>query len=250
MTSSGGRRVLRKLVLVTGSATGIGRATALEFAANGWDVMCHYHASREKVESLAQSLDELGAEATLVQADLKNPVDLQRLLEEIKILRPDSLINNAGAYLHQLHFSQLSLESLADTFALNAFSPILIAAACFEILAAKGEGRIVNVSSIAAKYGGSATSLDYGCAKRALEGLTLTLGREGAPRGVLVNTVRPGVISTEFQTKFPKDMEKRSRLIPMGRPGLPGEVAKVIYFLGSFENTYVTSQVFTVSGGE
>jgi len=250
MTLSGSRTPQRKVVLVTGSATGIGRATALEFARDGWDVVCHYRASLDKAESLAQSVRELGCKATLVQADLRNPDDIERLLGELDSLRPSSLVNNAGAYLHQLPFGQLTLKELTATFTVNTFAPVLIAARCFEHMAADGGGRIVNVSSVAAKYGGSATSLDYGCAKRALEGVTLTLGREGAARGVLVNTVRPGVIETDFLTGFSKDMTARTRLIPMGRRGHPHEVAKAVHFLGSYENTYMTSQVFAVSGGE
>lgn len=111
-------------------------------------------------------------------------------------------------------------------------------------------GRIVNISSIVAKYGGSANSLAYGCSKRALEGLTKILAREGAGYNILVNTIRPGVIDTVFHRKFPKDMDKRIAMIPVKRMGRPMDVAGMVYFLGSEKNNFITNQVVTVSGGE
>ena len=111
-------------------------------------------------------------------------------------------------------------------------------------------GRIVNISSIAAKYGSSSSSMHYGCSKLALEGISKTLAREGAKDNVLVNTVRPGVIDTEFHKKFPKNMEKRISMIPAQRIGKPSEVADIVYYLGSEANTFITNETITVAGGE
>ncbi len=132
----------------------------------------------------------------------------------------------------------------------NVFAAIAIAGRVFPGMQERGFGRIVNISSVAAKFGGSSHSLHYGCSKRALEGLTRTLAREGAAGNVLVNTVRPGVIDTDFHKRFPKDMARRIAMIPVRRMGTPDEVADMVFFLGSGHNTFITNQTLAVSGGE
>jgi NAD(P)-dependent dehydrogenase (short-subunit alcohol dehydrogenase family) len=132
----------------------------------------------------------------------------------------------------------------------NTFAPILLTANIFMRMKEKSFGRIINISSIAAKYGGSGYSMHYGCSKLALEGLTKTLSREGAEYNVLVNTIRPGVIDTEFHKKYPKDMEKRIAMIPLKRMGTPKDVADMVYYLGSDENKFITNETIAISGGE
>jgi 3-oxoacyl-[acyl-carrier protein] reductase len=150
----------------------------------------------------------------------------------------------------QKHFDELKLEDLEKVFGVNAFAPILIISAIYQNMARRKFGRIVNISSIAAKYGGSKVSLPYGSAKMALEGLTRTIAKEGARVNVLANTIRPGVVNTEFHQKFKKNMTARIKLIPMKRMGTPEEVAELAYFLGSDKNTFITNETIAVSGGE
>ena len=102
----------------------------------------------------------------------------------------------------------------------------------------------------AAKYGGSSYSMHYGCSKLAIEGVTKTLAKEGAEYNVFVNTVRAGVIDTEFHKKFPKDMKKRIEIIPLKKMGSPHDIADMVYYLGSDKNNYITNETITIAGGE
>ncbi len=237
-------------VLITGGASGIGRAIALIFAQNGWDIVCHYHASEKKASDLKAEVDRLKRNCLIIQADLSTKTGIEHLIKKVKKLDINCLINNAGSYITQKPFDTLSFNDILQTFSINTFCPILLTAAIFSKMKKEKFGRIVNISSIAAKYGGSSQSLHYGCSKSALEGITKTLAREGAKYNILVNTIRPGVIDTEFHTKHPKNMKKRIAMIPLKRIGTPEDVAHLTYFLGSEMNSYITNEIVTVAGGE
>ena len=239
-----------KTVFITGAASGIGRATAIVFARRGWDVVGHYFSSRKYAMSLVSEVQGFGRNCEVIQGDLCSDRGIAAIIETVRSFRIDSLINNAGSYVVQKHFTGLTYETLLKVFTLNTFAPILLSAAVFEEMKKNGFGRIVNISSIAAKYGGSAFSVHYGCSKRALEGLSQTLSREGAAHNVLVNTIRPGVIDTDFHKKHPKNMDDRIDMIPLKRMGTADEVAVSAYQLGSEINTFITNETIAVSGGE
>lgn len=240
----------RKLLLITGGASGIGLAILRRFVAEGWDVLCHYHSNKEKARQVQDETLALGVGCELIQADLSSEEGIGHLVNSVKSRAVDSLINNAGSYIVQKHFSKMTTADLSQSFLLNLAAPFLISSALFPAMCSRGFGRIVNISSIAAKYGGASFSMHYGCFKRGLEGSTLTLAREGAAQGVLVNTIRPGVIDTSSHQKYPKDMRARLELIPVKRMGSANEVAELVYYLGSELNTYITGQTVAVSGGE
>ena len=239
-----------RTVLVTGGAAGIGRAIVSMYALNGWNVICHYFSSHEKANSVKHEIDNIGRRCKLIQSDLSSVEGIDGFIKKIKHLKIDALINNAGTYVNQKYFGELEYADLLETFTLNTFAPILLSSFVFEEMKKRGFGRIVNISSIAAKYGGSSHSVHYGCSKRALEGLTRTLAREGAPYKILVNTIRIGVIDTDFHAKYPKDMRKRIAMIPLKRMGTPAEVAEMVYFIGSEKNTFIANEIVTISGGE
>lgn len=244
------RKNVKRTVLVTGSSGGIGRKIAIRFAKEGWSLLCHYNSSRLKAEELKKSIEKLGADCCLIKADFSSKKEINAFIKKIKGVKLDSLVNNAGAYLANKDFSKLTIEDITATFTVNVFVPMLLAANVFGRMKENGFGRIVNISSIAAKYGGSSQSLDYGCSKLALEGVTKTLARAGAEFNVLVNTIRPGVIDTGFHKKFPKDMIKRIQMIPLKRMGTPQDLQEIIYFLGSDKNNFITNETIAVSGGE
>lgn len=239
-----------KTVLVTGSSGGIGRAISLRFAEEGWNVLCHYRSSDKKALELKKNINDLGADCRILKVDLSSKSELKNFVKEIRKIGIDSLINNAASHVKSAHYSELTADILEDTFMINTFAPMLLASAVFERMKKRQFGRIVNISSIAAKYGGSEFSMHYGASKRALEGLTKTLAREGAPHNVLVNTIRPGVIDTDFYKKFPKDMKKRIAMIPMKRMGRPEDIAEMAYYFGSGKNSFITNQTITIAGGE
>lgn len=248
--SGGNGKQTNKTVLVTGATGDIGRAIVLQFAREGWDIIGQYHSSPAKADALKREVKKFGVGAFFVCADFFSEKELKRFVRQLKKYTIASLVNNAGGYVRSKHFSRLTIGDLRDTFMLNTFAPIVLTAHVFNQMKKRGYGRIVNVSSIAAKYGGSAHSLHYGCSKRALEGLTKTLAREGARHNVFVNTIRPGVIDTKFHKKFSKNMNARRRLIPVQRLGTPEDVAKTVFSLASDQNDFISNDIVTVAGGE
>ena len=239
----------RRTVLITGGASGVGLETTRQYAAMGWNVLCHYHLS-PNAATLHDEIKSHGGECQLIQGNLADPEQVQGIIEFLHDLPVDALVNNAGSYVISKKFCDLNLADLREVFQLNVFAPTLLSTFLFKKMCQNSFGRIVNISSIAAKYGGSANSLHYGQTKRALEGLTLTLGKLGASHNVLVNTVRPGIVDTAFHKKFPKDMTERVKMVPAGRMATAAEIAKIVVFLGSQDNTYITRDCITIAGGE
>jgi len=240
----------KRLLMVTGGATGIGLAILWRFVHEGWDVLCHYYSNKEQAIQVQDEVQGHGVGCDLIHADLSTEDGIKSLVESVRNRSVDVLVNNAGAYMVQKHFSEISLAELSNSFLLNLAAPFALSSALFPAMCCRGFGRIVNISSIAARYGGSAFSMHYGCLKRGLEGVTRTLAREGASQGVLVNTIRPGIIDTSFHKKYPKDMKARLKLIPAKRMGNAKDVAELAYYLGSEVNIYITGQTVAVSGGE
>lgn len=240
----------KKTVLVTGATSGIGTRTIIRFAENGWNLICHYHSSERKAKELSKTIERYGVNSCFLKADFLSEKQVSGFIKKLEKFTIDSLVNNAGTYVTSRHFSKLALSDMSKIFMINSFVPIMVSSRIFMRMKRRGFGRIVNISSIAAKYGGSARSMHYGCSKLALEGLTMTLAKEGARHNVLVNTVRPGVIDTDFHKRFPKDMKRRIDMVPLKRIGMPEEIADMAYYLGSEMNTYITNETITVAGGE
>jgi 3-oxoacyl-[acyl-carrier protein] reductase len=241
---------IKKTVLVTGATSDIGLSAAIKFAEEGWNVLCHYYSSKEKAIKLKMMIDNLAVSCHLLKADLSSTGQIRSFNNKLKEFKIDSLINNAGTYTVNKHFKELTIDDITSTFMVNTFAPMLLTSSIFMSMKGRRFGRIVNISSIAAKYGGSNYSMHYGCSKLALEGITKTLAREGAEHNVFVNTIRPGVIDTEFHKKFPKDMPNRIAKIPMKKIGTPDDIADMIYYLGSDMNRFITNEIITVAGGE
>ncbi len=241
---------MKKRVLITGISSKIGEAIALKYFENDWNIIGHYNSSNRTVDKLRTHLNKTKAEIEFIQADFTQKEDVERFLRYIKEREIDAYIGNAGTAFVKKHYTEISIEEINQTFMINVFIPIKIIAEVFGGMCKNKFGRVVNISSIAAKYGGSENTLHYGASKLALEGVTKTFAREGAIDNVLVNTIRPGFIDTDFHIKFPKNIKKRVSKIPMKRIGSPFEVAELVYYLGSEKNTYITNETITIAGGE
>lgn len=236
----------RKKVLITGAGTGIGLACVNKFLDDNWVVYAHYHRSCGDLKKIQQSV---GSKNLILQKfDFTNMTGIGKFISFIKGLDLDALVNNAALYdfSYQQKNRLKSLQMIATT---NMIVPLFIAETVLEKMKKKESGCIVNISSVAAKYGSNLKNVFYGMSKRGLEALTKSLARKGARYNVLVNTVRPGVTNTDFHKRTGKNLKIRKSLIPLKRMAQPKEIAHSIHFLCS-NNTFITNEILTVAGGE
>jgi 3-oxoacyl-[acyl-carrier protein] reductase len=163
----------------------------------------------------------------------------------------DGLVNNAGAPQGKNPFPEIAQDDWNQTLALNVEAPFFLSQEAYAFMESHGGGRIVNISSIGVKYGGSAGTIHYSMAKSALETLTVGMAKMGAAHNILVNTVRAGMTDTPFwQDKSPEEQDARMKLIPLGRIGKPEEIAEMVCFLLSSQASFISGQTIAVSGGE
>jgi len=252
MTADAGQ-VAGKRILVTGASSGIGAATAELLAAEGAVVGVHYHLKKADARKLIERIRLAGGRAEGFEADLLSREDRARVVPEAieRLGGLDGLVNNAGAIIGAVSFLELDEEAWSKTFVLNAESPFFLAQAAFRHMQKVGGGKIINISSVGVKFGGSPSTLHYSAAKMALEGVSAGLAKAGAQSQILVNAIRPGVIDTPFHIgKSGQEWDTRVSLIPLRRPGMPLDIARMILFLLSPAGDFITGQVFSVSGGE
>jgi len=237
----------KQIALVTGGSRGIGRAICLELAKSGAHVVVNFRSNKGAAEETLEFIKESGGTGETVCFDIANPEETERNIEAL-LTRHDTidiLVNNAGETADSL-FVLMSFEewmkvlntSLQGFY--NVTKPVLMK------MVGKKQGSIVTVSSVSAKLGHRGQT-NYSAAKAGLEGACRSLASEVARLGIRVNVVAPGLIETEMLQSVPRDMIKQ--IIPMGRIGLPEEVAKVVRFLCSEDASYITGQVISVNGG-
>ncbi|MHB1395230.1 MAG: 3-oxoacyl-[acyl-carrier-protein] reductase [Thermoleophilia bacterium] len=239
-----------QVALVTGAARGIGRATAEALAAAGASVAINYQSSREAAAALAASLGEMGAEVVLAQGDVSDAAQAAAIVETTEAaLGPITiLVNNAGLTRDGLlaRMSEEDFDAVIDTSLKGAF---LMSRAVARGMMKARAGNIINVSSVIGRRG-NAGQANYAAAKAGLIGLTKSLARELAPRGVRVNAVAPGYVVTDMTAQLPDEIKERIMTsTPLGRLATPEEVASVIVFLASPAAAYITGAVIPVDGG-
>ncbi len=238
---------------VTGSSTGIGRATGLKLAEEGCDVAVHYGSSEDEAREVAEGIAASGRDALLVRGDVAKAEDVQRMAREIEehYGRLDILINNAGSMVERAALEEMTEDVWDRIMDVNLKSVYLCSQAVLPMMKRQGKGRILNVSSIAARDGGSVNSLAYAAAKGGVSTMTRTMAKELAADGILVNAVAPGRIGTPFHDRFssPESREEKARAIPLKREGTPEEVAEAIVFLVAPGARYITGEVLEVNGG-
>lgn len=245
-----------KRALVTGASTGIGAAIAEHLARYGALVGVHYRNSREEAQAVVERVRHLSGWGELFQGDLLDAEVQQSLVDKFvtECGGIDILINNAGANYAYTHFSELDGKAWDNTFTLNVKAPFYLSGRAFQHMKESGGGRIVNISSVNVKYGGSAYNLHYGASKAALDNLTIGFAREGAKFNILVNSIRCGVIETLIHKKVKgytkKHFQRRVNMVPLKRAGKPIDIARMALFLASEAGNFITGEIFTVAGGD
>ncbi len=241
---------MSRTVLITGAATGIGRAAAGLFAADGYNVAVHYHTSVADATQLCEALGARGASALAVRADVADPGQVTAMAERVQeeFGRIDVLINNAGVAQQKL-FTDITAQDWDAMFDVNVKGVFHCCRAVLPGMVSRKSGSIVNVSSVWGLIGASC-EVHYSAAKAAVIGLTKALAKEVGPSGIRVNAVAPGVIATRMTAGLPEETIQALRSdTPLGVIGTPEDAAHAIYFLASDKARFVTGQVLSPNGG-
>ncbi|HBG26312.1 MAG: hypothetical protein A2Y10_01875 [Planctomycetes bacterium GWF2_41_51] len=241
-----------KKVLVTGSSSGIGAATAKMFAEQGCFVGVHYFRTPEGGEKTLAEVKKI-SNGCLLKADMRDKTQVFKMIEDFQKATGgiDVLVNNAGSLIARQFFADATEEYFDDAFATNVKSTFLATQAALEGLK-KTKGCIVNIGSIAGHVGGAGGGGIYAAAKAAVATMTIAMAKEFATFGIRVNSVLPGLIETRFHELF-STAERRAKVAketPMGRNGTAEDVAKAILFLASGEASgFITGEYLAVNGG-
>lgn len=245
-----------KVVLITGASRGIGAATALLAAQQGWAVAVNYVANSLAADEVVRQIRAAGGTAMAVQADVAVQAQVLRMFDAVdaKLGRLDGLVNNAGVVDVPARVQDMDVERLERMWATNITSSFVCAGLAVKRMSTKhagSGGSIVNLSSAAARIGSPGQYVDYAASKAAIDTFTIGLAKEVAAEGIRVNAVRPGIIDTDIHASGgqPERAALMGPHIPMQRAGTAHEVAQAIVWLLSDAASYTTGAIMDVTGG-
>lgn len=244
---------LDKVVWITGSSSGIGRATAITLAKEGYKVAVHYNRSEDEARQIVEEIESSESEALLVGGDVSDAGEVSRMAGEIDdhFGRLDILVNNAGALIERSRLEEITEDLWDSVMSVNLKSVYLCSQAVLPFMKRQGGGKIVNVTSIAARTGGGPGSIAYAASKGGVSTLTRGMAKELISDGIVVNAVAPGFITTPFYDQFTPDdvREQITGSIPAGREGTPEEIASAIAYLVSPQADYLVGEIIEINGG-
>lgn len=243
------KRLEGQVAIVTGASRGIGRAVAIALATEGAKVVVNYAKSSQAADAVVAEIKGMGSEAIALQADVAQTEQVDALFSAVleQWGRIDILVNNAGIARDTL-LIRMKLEDWQAVIDLNLTGVFLCTKAASKVMLKQRSGRIINVTSVVGEMG-NAGQANYSASKAGVIGFTKTIAKEVASRGITVNAVAPGFITTDMTADL-KVGEEVLKMIPLGRYGEPDEVAGLIRFLAAdAAAAYITGQVINVDGG-
>lgn len=238
-----------KVVLVTGSSRGIGKATIIEFASKGYNVVINYKDSKSEAEELKRFVEsKYNIKALMIKADVSNENEVKNMVAEIirEFNSIDVLINNAGI-AYDRTFDEIKIEEFEETLKVNVIGAFIVAREVSKYM--KKGSSIVNISSTNGTKTISPECLDYNISKIGLQSLTRDLAFQFKPN-IRVNAIAIGWADTDMNKDLPKDyIEEEKSKIYIERFADPSEIAKTIYFLASDESSYINGEIVNIDGG-
>lgn len=247
---------MNKIAIVTGASRGIGAATAIRLASEGYDVCVNYLTSANAAKETVAKIESLGQKAIAVKADVSKGIEVKHLFEVVdkELGTLDTLVNNAGILLNQARLVDMDEARINKLFTTNVTSYFLCCKEAIKRMSNKIDGKggtIINVSSAASRIGSPNEYIDYAATKGAIDTLTIGLSLEVADEGIRVNCVRPGLIYTDMHRDGGEAdrVDRLKKYLPMKRGGKAEEVAAAIAWLASDESSYTTGAFIEVSGG-
>ncbi len=239
-----------KVALVTGGSRGIGRAVCVALARAGAKVVVNYSGNEGAAGETLRLVRVAGGEGEILRFDVADPEAADQAISDVakRFGRLDVLVNNAGIALDQI-LLRIKPEELDRTMAVNVGGTLWCCKAAMRVMMRKRQGRIVNLTSVVGETGNPGQAV-YSASKAGIIGLTKTLAREYASRGVTVNAVAPGFIETDMTAGLPANVKEAAiAQTPLGRMGSPEDIAAAVLYLASDEAGFVTGQVIRVNGG-
>lgn len=247
---------MSQVVLITGGSRGIGAATALLAARQGYAVAVNYTANSLAADEVVRQIRQGGGNAITVQADVAEESQVLAMFEKVdaKLGRLTALVNNAGVVDHTARVDGMSVARLKRMFDINVIGTMVCAREAIKRMSTRyggAGGAIVNVSSVAARLGAPGQYVDYAAAKGAVDVFTIGLAKEVAGEGIRVNAVRPGIIETDIHASggLPDRARDMAPQVPMQRAGTADEVALSILWLLGSQSSYTTGALLDVGGG-
>ena len=243
-----------QVAVVTGGASGIGRAIAEAFGRCGASVLLTYYQSEQGAAETVAAIEAAGGRAMAVHADLAQEAEAERVMATAveRFGDLDILVANSGGLLQRSRVADCSLELWRQALAVNLTSTFLCCRAALRHMEPAGRGCIITISSLAAHDGGGQGASHYAAAKGGVLTFTKALAKEVGPLGIRVNSIAPGLIATQFHDRFSTAAGRQAAVArtPLGREGQPEDVAGVALFLASPAAAFITGEAIEVNGGQ